>query len=99
MFAQEHCKTDAGYAAIQNVDTMKKNNRMESFFLAETLKYLFLLQDDTNDIDLLKTVSVDGIKMSVILCYARAHFLFTTVLGFLLNQHVFNTEAHPLRTW
>lgn len=54
---KEHCKTDAGYAAIQDVDTMKQNDRMESFFLAETLKYLYLLQDDTNDIDLLNTVS------------------------------------------
>jgi len=54
---EEHCKTDAGYAAIQNVDTMEQNNRMESFFLAETLKYLYLLQDDANDIDLLNTVS------------------------------------------
>ena len=67
---EEHCKTDSGYAAIQNVDTMKKNNRMESFFLAETLKYLFLLQDDTNDIDLLNTVSGDD-EMSVSLCFSR----------------------------
>ena len=65
---EEHCKTDAGYAAIHDVDTMKQDNRMESFFLAETLKYLFLIFDDTNDID-------------------------------LLNTHVFNTEAHPLKTW
>ena len=54
---EEHCKTDAGYAAIRDVDTMKQDNRMESFFLAETLKYLYLLQDDTADIDLLNTVS------------------------------------------
>lgn len=52
---EEHCKTDAGYAAIRDVDTMKKDDRMESFFLAETLKYLYLLQDDTHEIDLLKT--------------------------------------------
>jgi len=50
---EEYCKTDAGYAAIRDVDTMKQDNRMESFFLAETLKYLYLLQDDTNEIDLL----------------------------------------------
>ncbi len=54
---EEHCKTEAGYAAIQNVDTMEKNNRMESFFPAETLKYLYLLQDDDHDIDLLNKVS------------------------------------------
>ena len=52
-----HCKSEAGYAVIQNVVTMEKNNRMEYFFLAETLKYLYLLQDDTNEIDLLNTGS------------------------------------------
>ena len=60
---EENCKTDAGYAAIRDVDTMKQDNRMESFFLAETLKYLYLLQDDTSEIDLLNTVS------DTILCY------------------------------
>jgi mannosyl-oligosaccharide alpha-1,2-mannosidase len=54
---EEHCKTEIGYASINDVETMKQNNRMESFFLAETLKYLYLLHDDTNDIDLLNTVS------------------------------------------
>ena len=52
---EEHCKTEAGYAAIKNVDSMKQDNRMESFFLAETLKYLLLIQDDTNDIDIIHT--------------------------------------------
>jgi len=63
---EEHCKTEAGYAAIRDVHTMEQDDRMESFFLAETLKYLYLLQDNTTEID-------------------------------LLNTHVFNTEAHPLR--
>lgn len=61
-----HCKTEAGYAAIHDVSTMKQDDRMESFFLAETLKYSYLLQNDATEID-------------------------------LLNTHVFNTEAHPLR--
>jgi len=53
---EEHCKTEAGYASIKNVDQKnKQDNRMESFFLAETLKYLFLIQDDTNDIDIIHT--------------------------------------------
>ena len=41
-------------------------DRMESFFLAETLKYLFLLNNPDTDLD-------------------------------IVNKHVFNTEAHPLR--
>jgi hypothetical protein len=39
---------------------------MESFFFAETMKYLYLLFDPDTPID-------------------------------LLNKHVFNTEAHPVR--
>ena len=54
---EEYCKTEAGYAAIRDVDTGRQDNRMESFFLAETLKYLYLLQDDAHGIDLLNTVS------------------------------------------
>jgi len=39
----QHCKTDAGFAAIRDVRTMEKSDQMESFFLAETLKYAYLL--------------------------------------------------------
>jgi mannosidase alpha-like ER degradation enhancer 2 len=38
-----HCRTDDGYAAISDVRTMEKRDRMESYFLAETMKYLYLL--------------------------------------------------------
>jgi mannosidase alpha-like ER degradation enhancer 2 len=39
----KYSRTDVAYAALQNVDTKKQSDRMESFFLAETLKYLYLL--------------------------------------------------------
>ena len=38
-----HCRTDAGYAALADVVTKKKKDRMESFVLAETFKYFYLL--------------------------------------------------------
>ena len=38
-----YCKTDAGYAELEDVTTKQKRDAMESFFLAETLKYLYLL--------------------------------------------------------
>lgn len=41
----EHCRTDAGYAFLEDVRTKQQGDGMESFFLAETLKYLFLLAD------------------------------------------------------
>lgn len=37
------CRTGAGYAALSSVISRKKADSMESFFLAETLKYLYLL--------------------------------------------------------
>lgn len=63
------CRTNIAYAAIRNVNQPGgggQDDRMESFFLAETMKYLYLAQDPDSPID-------------------------------LLNKHVFNTEAHPLR--
>jgi hypothetical protein len=38
-----YCRTDEGYAELESVVTKKKRDRMESYFLAETLKYLYLL--------------------------------------------------------
>jgi mannosyl-oligosaccharide alpha-1,2-mannosidase len=65
---EKYCKTKYAYGALSNVqDTAgRPRDSMESFFLAETLKYLYLLQDPDTEID-------------------------------VLNKHVFNTEAHPLR--
>ena len=39
----DYCRTDVGYAALKDVRTKEKANGMDSFFLAETLKYLYLL--------------------------------------------------------
>jgi mannosidase alpha-like ER degradation enhancer 2 len=51
-----YCKADAGYAALSNVETKSKRDSMESYFLAETLKYLYLLFAPRNTIDLNKVV-------------------------------------------
>ncbi|KAJ1506979.1 ER degradation-enhancing alpha-mannosidase-like protein 2 [Coelomomyces lativittatus] len=40
--------TPCGFASIQSVLTHKKKDHMESFFLSETLKYLYLLFDPNN---------------------------------------------------
>ena len=51
----KHCRNGVAYGALRNVN-MKNggvDNRMESFFLAETLKYLYLAQDPDNEIDVL----------------------------------------------
>ena len=50
------CKTDAGYAALKSVETKEKRDAMESYFLAETLKYLYLLFSQQKTLDLHKFV-------------------------------------------
>jgi Glycosyl hydrolase family 47 len=52
----KYCRTDAGYAALSDVEKKTKADRMESFFLAETLKYLYLLFAQPDALDLTKTV-------------------------------------------
>ncbi len=48
----EKCKTDIGFASLKNVSTFEKSDQMESFFLAETLKYAYLcFSDSTEDIN------------------------------------------------
>ena len=39
----QYCRADAGYAYLKDVTTKEKADGMESFFFAETLKYLYLL--------------------------------------------------------
>ncbi len=39
----KYCKTNSGFAELKSVITKDKRDAMESFFFAETLKYLYLL--------------------------------------------------------
>jgi mannosidase alpha-like ER degradation enhancer 2 len=51
-----YCKTEAGFAALSDVETKTKRDSMESYFLAETLKYLYLLFAPRETLDLNKIV-------------------------------------------
>jgi mannosidase alpha-like ER degradation enhancer 2 len=50
------CRTDAGYAALSSVTSLQQSDRMESYFLAETLKYLYLTFAPRQTLDLNKVV-------------------------------------------
>jgi glycosyl hydrolase family 47 len=52
----KYCRTDVAYAALSSVEKKTKKDEMESFFFAETLKYLFLLYAPADTIDLKTTV-------------------------------------------
>lgn len=58
-----------GYASLKDVRNPNgpKLDRMESFFLAETLKYLFLLQDPDHTVTLDRYVfNTEGHPLSVL---------------------------------
>jgi len=44
----QHCRVKCGYASVSNVETFSLEDRMDSFFLSETCKYLYLLFDLDN---------------------------------------------------
>lgn len=51
-----HCRTEAGYTTLKDVVTKEKGDLMPSYFLAETLKYLYLLFAPDSTLDLGKAV-------------------------------------------
>jgi mannosidase alpha-like ER degradation enhancer 2 len=53
---KKYCRTEAGYTHLKNVITKEKGDAMDSYFLAETLKYLYLLFSPEKIIDLDKYV-------------------------------------------
>jgi len=44
--AQKFCRTECGYAGVRDVEDCSLDEQMPSFFLSETLKYLYLLFDE-----------------------------------------------------
>jgi mannosidase alpha-like ER degradation enhancer 2 len=80
-------RVDCGYASVKDVATRELEDRMESFFLSETLKYLFLLFDTENPILHRHNIgssdsATDGEEDN-----GARH---------LRGWWVFNTEGHPL---
>ncbi|KFD52313.1 hypothetical protein M513_06876, partial [Trichuris suis] len=51
---ERHAKTDCGYATLHSVVDKSLEDRMESFFLSETTKYLYLLFDLKNPINVMQ---------------------------------------------
>jgi hypothetical protein len=48
---KRRCWTKCGWAGLQDIRTGELNDRMESFFLGETAKYLFLLFDPSHPLN------------------------------------------------
>ncbi|XP_034946516.1 ER degradation-enhancing alpha-mannosidase-like protein 2 [Chelonus insularis] len=80
---QHSAKTTCGYATINDVRDHRKADRMESFFLAETTKYLYLLFDSDN--------FIHGNGQA-----GEIHKTHWTDCVIYAGGYVFNTEAHPI---
>ncbi|HNX44288.1 MAG TPA: glycoside hydrolase family 47 protein [Bacteroidales bacterium] len=52
----KYCRSETGFTALKNVMTKERDDDMESFFFAETLKYFFLLFDDGRSLDFDKVI-------------------------------------------
>jgi hypothetical protein len=52
----KYCRTEAGYAALSDIVTKEKRDEMESFALAETFKYFYLLFAPSGTLDFDKIV-------------------------------------------
>merc|ERR1719193_2126728 len=75
--------TPCGYATVRNARTHTLDNRMESFFLAETVKYLYLLFDPDN------FIHNTGTRATI---HHTPHGRCVLDAG----GYIFNTEAHPI---
>ncbi|XP_039591262.1 ER degradation-enhancing alpha-mannosidase-like protein 2 isoform X1 [Polypterus senegalus] len=76
-------KVECGFATVKDVRDHKLDNRMESFFLAETVKYLYLLFDPDNFLHNSGSQFDTGGVLNA-----------DCILG--AGGYIFNTEAHPL---
>jgi len=100
-----------GFATVKDVKDHRLENRMESFFLAETLKYLYLIFDETNFLH--NDLSADDHKIVKNelgkLIFSIEFVLFSIWNSFLkifdrkkgeclieTGFFFFNTEAHPV---
>ncbi|KAJ4934331.1 hypothetical protein JOQ06_007129 [Pogonophryne albipinna] len=79
-------KTPCGYASVKDLRDHQLDNRMESFFLAETIKYLYLLFDPAH---FLHGGAAEGDGS-----WEEGGEDGQCVLG--AGGFIFNTEAHPL---
>ena len=82
-------RTECGYATVKSIYDHTIEDRMESFFLAETLKYLYLLFDEDNFMHNKGNHGTIRKHRQPNLSQEQ-----TCVIG--SGGYVFNTEAHPI---
>ena len=49
---KQYCRTEVAYSHVANIETMKKDDQMETFFIAENMKYFYLTFSQNTNINL-----------------------------------------------
>jgi Glycosyl hydrolase family 47 len=75
---EKYCRTGVGYGTLSTVQSRKgpPRDKMETFFLAETVKYMYLLQDPDTEVDILNKV-FESISLSHNLLCCATHRFFS----------------------
>lgn len=94
---QSASKVTCGYAAVGDIHTLKVEDRMDSYFLSETVKYLYLLFSDDPDVivpsfPMTNSSSVASSTRNASQCGGNA----TATRPLKSSQVVFSTEGHLL---
>ena len=97
MSIEKFCKTKYGYGAYEDVTdvNLQPKDEMESFFLAETLKYLYLLMDPDTEVDILNKV-IKFILCSINLIFSLYNLEVRNIIVFLINPPPFFFSSPPL---
>lgn len=85
-------KVMCGYAAIADVNTLKLEDRMDSFVLSETFKYLYLLFDDADRAVQVKNKTAHVIDIEKYIFTTEAHLLPLSVSTMKTNTRPYPRE-------
>ena len=84
----EKTRVTCGYASVKNVETTELEDNMPSFFLSETLKYLYLLFDsDENPFSSSSVIPSNKKKVS---CFRQKPIFLTSKQG---NKLILRTQT------
>jgi len=74
---EHRSRASCGYASVANVETGRLDDRMDSYFLTETLKYLYLLFDEVRrQPSSLHIIIITIIIAMKIICFKLETFFF-----------------------
>lgn len=83
---QQHARVPCGYAAVNDVRTRAHEDRMDSFVLAETFKYLYMLFGEDRDLP---------VPLGDYVLTTEAHFL---PLALATRAHNASAASHTSHT-